>query len=794
MRFSPEIRLARQFSSHFVLVTALLTFALSLLLTACGGVNASMPSSQPNAPATPTEKSPLSLAPAMINFGTVQLNSKVATSVVRVTNVGPFAETITSATILPNSIFSIQGWTGSVTLDPGQTFQLRTIFNPKSAGNYSGTLTLVTMGAAPVEYSASSVISIPTRPLPLLGQVSIPVIAVSTENSGSPLPAVGISVSPGSVALQSGQSKQFAATVTGTSNTAVTWTAVLGSISSSGIYTAPTVTSQSYDTVSAISVADSTKSASVSVTVTSASSVPIVGISVSPISLALQSGQSKQFTSAVTGTSNTAVTWTAVLGSISSSGDYTAPAVTSQSYDTVSAISVADSTKYASSAVTVTIKSTSSTGTPYYSQNANSVTTKVLPSDVLQHCFGDTSNCATGDLIAKCAMLDCNETGSDPITYNYSELSNPTYMGLFVKASPGKDDFGLPLYNPLPTDPWYSMLVTTPTGAQTIKFHAPNAATFSGGTEHLLAVWDQSTGYVVGMYGGGGGNYNVTTLPAASGCGSTSATACVIPTYDEGASTNMFTAQDYYYSNAPGGNGLGAYSSNGFAPFAGTLREQELMNGVINHAGMITLHCVSAITNYVFPANRNPGICGTVDNDGSTLGTNNIYRSSSGQLLFCDYTPAQIASFNLPAWQASLLTQFCTYGDYVSESGGYGITLVGDENIESSQAWASNGLNPLTADPFWPWITTQKGLRGDANITETGCGGGSTDISGSSPNSVYRCTGAFLANIPRAIGPEGSDAEGNSCTTGGGCYPSGHIHVADKCIAEGYAGVAGGCF
>ena len=197
MRFSPEIRLARQLSSHFVLLTALLTFALSLLLTACGGVNASMPSSQPNAPATPTEKSPLSIAPAMINFGTAQLNSKVATNVVSVTNVGPFAETIKSATIFPTSIFSIQGWTGSVTLDPGQTFQLRTIFDPKSVGNYSGTLTLVTMAAAPVEHAMVSVIGGPTGPPQFQSQVSIPVVgAVSTENSGSPLPVVGVSVSP----------------------------------------------------------------------------------------------------------------------------------------------------------------------------------------------------------------------------------------------------------------------------------------------------------------------------------------------------------------------------------------------------------------------------------------------------------------------------------------------------------------------------------------------------------------------------------------------------------------------
>ena len=84
----------------------------------------------------------------------------------------------------------------------------------------------------------------------------------------------------------------------------------------------------------------------------------------SPRSVALQSGQSKQFTSAVTGTSNTAVTWTAVLGSISSSGVYTAPTLAGQAVDTISAVSTVDPTKYASASVTVS-GNTSSANTFY---------------------------------------------------------------------------------------------------------------------------------------------------------------------------------------------------------------------------------------------------------------------------------------------------------------------------------------------------------------------------------------------------------------------------------------------
>lgn len=83
-------------------------------------------------------------------------------------------------------------------------------------------------------------------------------------------PAVGISVGPTGVSLSAGATQQFTAAVTGTTNTAVTWTLSpqLGSISSAGLYTAPSVIStQQTVTVTATSAADTTKTAAVSLTV-----------------------------------------------------------------------------------------------------------------------------------------------------------------------------------------------------------------------------------------------------------------------------------------------------------------------------------------------------------------------------------------------------------------------------------------------------------------------------------------------------------------------------------------------
>jgi hypothetical protein len=163
------------------------------------------------------------------------------------------------------------------------------------------------------------------------------------SNAGS---QVAITVSPASALVQVGKTQQFAATVAGTTNTAVSWAATSGTISASGMYTAPN-TGGSY-TVTATSVADNTKSASAAVTVSTA---PVVSVSISPASASLLASGTQQFTASVTGSSNTAVTWAATGGAISTSGLYTAPA-TAGTF-TVKATSVADNTKSASAAVTV---------------------------------------------------------------------------------------------------------------------------------------------------------------------------------------------------------------------------------------------------------------------------------------------------------------------------------------------------------------------------------------------------------------------------------------------------------
>ncbi len=88
-------------------------------------------------------------------------------------------------------------------------------------------------------------------------------VAVGSGSSGN----VHISLSPASVTLSSSQKQQFTATVSGTSNTGVTWSAAAGSIDANGLYTAPAVNAQTNVVVTATSNANSSKSASAAVTV-----------------------------------------------------------------------------------------------------------------------------------------------------------------------------------------------------------------------------------------------------------------------------------------------------------------------------------------------------------------------------------------------------------------------------------------------------------------------------------------------------------------------------------------------
>ncbi len=263
-----------------------------------------------------------------------------------------------SAAACGHSISSF-AWTNVST--PGNAIQgantsTATVVAPAS-GNFTVRLTVVDdaghQDTADVVVSSSAATS------------TAPAAAVNTLGCPSP---VAVALSPSTVSVEANGGQQtFTATVTNTTNTAVTWqvngvaggNSTVGVISTGGVYTAPmAVPSPAAVTVTAVSAADSTKSASSQVTI-----VPAITVSVSPgtASLAAASG-TQLFAATVTNTTNMTVTWqvngvaggNSTVGTITSSGMYTAPmSVPSPAAVTVSAVSAADTSRSGSAQVTV---------------------------------------------------------------------------------------------------------------------------------------------------------------------------------------------------------------------------------------------------------------------------------------------------------------------------------------------------------------------------------------------------------------------------------------------------------
>ena len=183
---------------------------------------------------------------------------------------------------------------------------------------------------------------------------------------------VTVTVVPGAANIQLGASQQFTATVVGNANTAVTWTvnglaggsAAVGTISATGLYTAPVaMPSPNTVTIKATSVANPASSAQVTATLMVPPPPPVT-VTVAPSSVSVQLGASQPFTATVQNTNNTAVSWSVngivggsgSVGVITAGGVYTAPAVPpAGGAVTVKATSVASPVASGQAAVTLTV-------------------------------------------------------------------------------------------------------------------------------------------------------------------------------------------------------------------------------------------------------------------------------------------------------------------------------------------------------------------------------------------------------------------------------------------------------
>jgi beta-glucanase (GH16 family) len=168
-----------------------------------------------------------------------------------------------------------------------------------------------------------------------------------------------VSISPSAAIIQVNSTQQFTATVVGSSNQAVVWTTDGGSISTTGLYTAPSSVGTYH--VTATSTVDNTTAATATVSVMAAPPPPAnqLIVSISPSAAIIQVNLTQQFTATVTGSSNQAVVWTTDGGSISTTGLYAAPSIAGTYH--VTATSTVDNITAATATVSVMVAATSPT-------------------------------------------------------------------------------------------------------------------------------------------------------------------------------------------------------------------------------------------------------------------------------------------------------------------------------------------------------------------------------------------------------------------------------------------------
>jgi hypothetical protein len=305
---------------------------------------------------------------------------------------------------------------------------------------------------------------------------------------------VTVMVAPSTVSVVVGQTEQFTATVTGTTNTAVTWSlsggSAGGSVSATGVYTAPSsVPSPATVTVTATSQADSTKSASATVTVVATAST--VQVVVDPATINVPDFTTQVFHATVTGSSNVAVNWqvngvtggTQKSGYIDTTGLFTAPAAVPTKSDgsgntvttttTITAVSQADPSASGSATVTITpinanaqsgavqLGSSGSNANDFNTDNTNhtitccggtlgSLITRGGTQYILSnnHILARSDGATVGDAIVQPGLIDtstCTTTGTTTVAnltqfYNLETGASPKIDAAIAQVVSGKVD------------------------------------------------------------------------------------------------------------------------------------------------------------------------------------------------------------------------------------------------------------------------------------------------------------------------------------------------------------------
>ena len=246
--------------------------------------------------------------------------------------------------------------------------------------------------------------------------------------------AISVSVSPTTATVASGGTQQFSAQITNTRNTAVTWSATSGTVSASGLFTAPTVTATKTVTVTATSVADNTKSSSATVTVNTAAGI----LTLNPTSISFGSvtvGQTSPIlTTTLTNTGNASLT---ITNDSISAGDFNWGGKGTCNYGTLApGATCLYSAKFTPTAAgtrtgTITIYSTASNSTVTLPLTGIGTTTTagtlgVSPASLaLGSVVVGTNGSASGTLTAGGSSVTVSAVGSNNAAFTVGGLSLP---------------------------------------------------------------------------------------------------------------------------------------------------------------------------------------------------------------------------------------------------------------------------------------------------------------------------------------------------------------------------------
>lgn len=237
-----------RFSSWYLaqLVVIALLVPVTLMMLSCGSGG----SGRGGTVSPPAPEAQFSLSQTSYSFPTTTVGTTSSTVVITVSSTGNADLQVSSVT--DSDLTDFPGTTNCVTagsIAPGSSCNISVQFQPGTAGSLSSQVTVTTNAGTST---------------------------IALSGSGSAVQPVQVSVSPSSVSVATGGTQQFAATVTGSSNTAVSWSvnslaggnSTVGTISTAGLYTAPAdAPNPSTVTITATSSADQTQSASAQVTI-----------------------------------------------------------------------------------------------------------------------------------------------------------------------------------------------------------------------------------------------------------------------------------------------------------------------------------------------------------------------------------------------------------------------------------------------------------------------------------------------------------------------------------------------